>query len=131
MRETVMTPVVVALDHVQLAMPAGQEDVAEEFYSGILGFMRVAKPPHLEARGGCWFEANGVNLHLGVEADFVPARKAHPAFIVSSLDEVRLRLEAEEIEIVMDTQLGGYKRFYASDPFGNRLEFVEPIGQES
>lgn len=125
MRESVMTPVVVALEHIQLAMPTGQEAVAEEFYAGVLGFARVAKPPHLEARGGCWFQANGVNLHLGVEADFTPARKAHPAFIVTSLQEVKLRLEAAGSEIVLDTQLGGYERFYASDPFGNRLEFME------
>jgi catechol 2,3-dioxygenase-like lactoylglutathione lyase family enzyme len=130
MSETMMTPVVLALEHVQLAMPAGQEDAAEEFYGGVLGFRRVEKPPHLEARGGCWFEANGVNLHLGVEANFVPARKAHPAFIVSSLDEVKLRLEGAGAEIVIDTQIGSYERFYTNDPFGNRLEFMEPIGQE-
>ena len=108
MHDNGMTPVVIALEHVQLAMPAGQEAAAQEFYGGVLGFQRVAKPPQLEARGGCWFEANGVKLHLGVEADFTPARKAHPAFIVTTLHEVRARLQAVGSAIVVDTQLGGF-----------------------
>jgi len=127
MGKPVVTPVVAGLDHIQLAMPGGQEDAAEEFYCAILGFERVPKPPHLELRGGCWFHSNGVNLHLGVDRKFVPARKAHPAFIVTSLQDVKLRLEAAGIEIMWDTQLSGFERFYASDPFGNRLEFMEPI----
>jgi catechol 2,3-dioxygenase-like lactoylglutathione lyase family enzyme len=128
MQEGAIAPLVLALNHIQLAMPAGQEAAAEAFYAGVLGFTRVAKPPQLQARGGCWFEANGIHLHLGVEHDFIPARKAHPAFVVTSLQEARRRLEAYGCEIVTDTQLNGYERFYAGDPFGNRLEFMQPVG---
>lgn len=116
---------VIKLDHVQLAMPKGQEDVAERFYCGVLGFSRIKKPPHLEQRGGCWFICNGVNVHLGVEGAFTPARKAHPAFIVRNLERLKSRLESAGCEIVRDTQLSGFERFYSSDPFGNRLEFME------
>lgn len=125
-----MTPpprtLVLALDHVQLAMPRGREADAERFYCDVLGFEVVPKPPHLAARGGRWFRSGSVHLHLGVEADFTPARKAHPAFVVSSLSEVQSRLETAGVEIVWDTQTEGYERFYASDPFGNRLEFMQP-----
>ena len=107
-------------------MPRGREAEAEAFYCGVLGFAVVPKPPHLAARGGRWFRANGVSLHLGVEAEFAPARKAHPAFVVNSLAEVQSRLEAAGVEIVWDTQIEGYERFYAADPFGNRLEFMQP-----
>ncbi len=93
----------------------------------MLGFDRVEKPSHLAARGGCWFHSNGVNLHLGVDSEFVPARKAHPGFVVQSLRIAQERLEAAGAEIVWDTQLDGFARFYATDPFGNRLEFMEPL----
>jgi catechol 2,3-dioxygenase-like lactoylglutathione lyase family enzyme len=122
-----MTSLILALDHVQLAMPRGREADAEAFYCGVLGFEIVPKPPHLAARGGRWFRSAGVSLHLGVEADFAPARKAHPAFVVGSLRDVQARLEAAGVEIVRDTQIEGYDRFYAADPFGNRLEFMEPV----
>ena len=116
---------VLSINHVQLAMPAGQEAVAKSFYSGVLGFKPVEKPEHLRARGGCWFQSEGVDLHLGVDPQFAPARKAHPAFLVRSLSEVAARLERFGIEAVEDTQLEGYQRFHCSDPFGNRLEFME------
>jgi catechol 2,3-dioxygenase-like lactoylglutathione lyase family enzyme len=111
--------------HVQLAMPAGEEDAADRFYTGVLGMERVPKPEHLATRGGCWFRSGGVELHLGVEGDFRPARKAHPAFLVEDLAEVRSRLEESGAEVQDDTQLKGHDRFYAFDPFGNRLEFIE------
>jgi len=120
-------PAVIALDHVQLAMPKGQERLAEQFYCDLLGFQRVSKPSHLEQRGGCWFTANGVNLHLGVDPEFVPARKAHPGFVVTSLTTLKNRLETAGIEIVWDTQISGFERFYANDPFGKRLEFMERV----
>jgi catechol 2,3-dioxygenase-like lactoylglutathione lyase family enzyme len=126
MNSTEFQPAVIALNHVQLAMPKGEERLAEEFYCGLLGFQKVSKPSHLEQRGGCWFTANGVNLHLGVDLQFVPARKAHPGFVVKGLSALKNRLEAAGIEIVCDTQISGFERFYASDPFGNRLEFMEP-----
>jgi hypothetical protein len=89
MNNTECQPVVIALDHVQLAMPKGEERSAEEFYCELLGFQKVSKPSHLEQRGGCWSTANGVNLHLGVDLQFVPARKAHPGFVVKSLSALK------------------------------------------
>jgi catechol 2,3-dioxygenase-like lactoylglutathione lyase family enzyme len=118
---------IVGLHHVQLAMPAGREDEAERFYAGLLGLQRVPKPPELEGRGGCWFRSAGVELHLGVDEGFRPARKAHPALIVAGLDELAERLEGSGVSIDRDVELEGYRRFYAADPFGNRLEFMEPV----
>jgi catechol 2,3-dioxygenase-like lactoylglutathione lyase family enzyme len=118
---------VVGLDHVQLAMPRGQEDLAVRFYCGVLGFQVLPKPAHLATRGGCWFQSNSVQVHLGVEHDFMPARKAHPAFVVNDLKALEERLAAASITIVRDTQISGFERFYASDPFGNRLEFMQRI----
>ena len=115
------------IDHVQLAMPAGGEAIAEAFYQNVLGFTRVPKPAHLERRGGCWFRFDTVQVHLGVDEKFAPALKAHPAFLISSADVLQRRLQAAGVEIVWDTPLEGYRRFYASDPFGNRLEFMERV----
>jgi catechol 2,3-dioxygenase-like lactoylglutathione lyase family enzyme len=116
----------VGLHHVQLAMPPGEEAAATEFYEGLLGIPRVTKPSHLEVRGGCWFESSNVRIHLGVESDFRPALKAHPAFIVESLDALRSRLSDAGVSIVDDQPLPDFRRFYASDPFGNRIEFLSP-----
>lgn len=115
-----------AIDHVQLAMPAGAEHVARGFYGALLGLPEQPKPPHLAARGGCWFESATVKVHLGVEADFRPARKAHPALLVTDLDGLVATLEAAGVAIVDDEPLEGFHRVYASDPFGNRLELMEP-----
>ena len=111
--------------HVQLAMPPGQEPRAEAFYARVLGLQRVEKPAELAGRGGCWFRGAGVELHLGVEQDFRPARKAHPAFLVEDLDELERRLRDAGVDVSPDVQLEGHRRFYAVDPFGNRLEFIE------
>jgi catechol 2,3-dioxygenase-like lactoylglutathione lyase family enzyme len=110
-----------------MAMPPGREGDAEAFYSSLLGLPRVSKPPELRARGGCWFRGGGVELHLGVEDDFRPARKAHPAFLVDDLDELRTRLRAAGVEVDDDTQIEGHRRFYAFDPFGNRIELLEAM----
>lgn len=118
-------PIVIGLDHIQLAMPTDREDAAERFYCGILGFDEVPKPAHLAVRGGCWFQSLGVKVHLGIEADFTPARKAHPALVVTNLRKLEDRLSAAGVAIVWDTQISGFERFYAADPFGNRLEFME------
>jgi catechol 2,3-dioxygenase-like lactoylglutathione lyase family enzyme len=115
------------LHHVQLAMPRGMEAKAEAFYSGLLGIPRVAKPPRLEARGGCWFESAHIRIHLGVEEEFTPARKAHPALLVSDLEGLRVVLEEAGVEVVVDEPLPGHDRFYAEDPFGNRIEFLSAI----
>lgn len=114
------------IDHVQLAMPAGEEDAARAFYAGVLGIPEVPKPPHLAARGGCWFEAGALKVHLGVDADFRPARKAHPALLVRDLPALVADLRAAGARVVDDEPLEGYQRVYADDPFGNRIELMEP-----
>jgi len=114
------------LDHVQLAMPPGREDEARAFYAHTLGIDEVPKPAHLVKRGGCWFEQDGLKVHLGVDADFKPARKAHPAFIVSDLRELVARLEARGYRVAEDEPLEGYNRRYVDDPFENRIELMEP-----
>ena len=113
------------IDHVQLAMPPGGEAAAHAFYDGLLGLPEVAKPPHLARRGGCWFERGVVRLHLGVEADFRPARKAHPALIVGDLPTLVARLEAAGFATREDEPLAGYDRRYVDDPFGNRIELMQ------
>ena len=114
------------IDHVQLAMPAGEEAAARAFYDGLLGIPEVPKPPHLAARGGCWFERGDLKVHLGVDDDFRPARKAHPAFRVKDLPALVDRLEAAGVAVA-DEPMEGHHRVYASDPFGNRLELLEPV----
>lgn len=117
---------IVGLDHVQLAMPAGREDDARRFYSGLLGLPEIVKPPELAQRGGAWFEHGRVKIHLGVEADFRPARKAHPGLLIDGLSELVARLRAAGYAVTDDEPLPGYARVYVSDPFGNRLELLEP-----
>ena len=121
---------IVAIDHVQLAMPRGGEDAAQEFYEGLLGLPRVPKPPHLEARGGCWFESDAVKIHLGVEQSgdgpFRPARKAHPALLVDGLPALVEHLRDAGRAVRDDDPLEGYDRVYVDDPFGNRIELMEP-----
>jgi catechol 2,3-dioxygenase-like lactoylglutathione lyase family enzyme len=114
------------IHHVQLAIPEGGEDRARAFYAGLLGLAEVAKPPELAHRGGAWFESGGVRVHLGVERGFRPAKKAHPALLVRGLGDLAGRLRAAGVEVVDDVLLPGYDRVYVSDPFGNRLELVEP-----
>lgn len=108
-------------------MPAGNENAATAFYEGLLGIPRVAKPAHLESRGGCWFESDTVRIHLGTEADFTPAKKAHPALVTTDLAGLRRRLIGAGVEIVDDEPLPGFDRFYAYDPFGNRIEVLSPL----
>ncbi len=112
------------LDHVQLAMPAGGETAARPFYGGLLGLREVSKPAALDARGGCSFVGPGINLHLGGETDFHPAHRAHVAFVVDDLDQLRSRLAEGGVRIVEDKSGLRVSRFYAFDPFGNRIEFV-------
>ena len=119
---------VVALDHVQIAMPRGREAEARAFYAEILGLREVEKPASLAKRGGCWFEQGSVKLHLGVEDDFRPARKAHAAFLVEGLPELVQRLEAAGYHPIRDGELPGYGRVFAYDPFGNRIELMELAG---
>ncbi|MFD4608121.1 VOC family protein [Streptomyces sp. NPDC058440] len=119
-----------AIDHVQLAAPPGSEDELRAYYAGVLGMTEVPKPPVLAARGGCWFQAGAVRLHLGVERDFRPARKAHPGLGVTSIEAFAARLTAHGAKVLWDDALPGHRRFYSEDPVGNRLEFLEPLAQD-
>jgi len=112
------------LDHVQLAMPPGAEERAVAFYDGLLGIPRVRKPAELEVRGGCWFERGGLRVHLGVEEEFRPARKAHPAFAVSNLGDLCASLEAAGHPVRNSEDVPGMPQWYVDDPFGNRIELV-------
>ena len=113
------------VDHVQLAMPPGGEAQARDFYGSLLGLREVPKPEPLAQRGGCWFVGPGIHLHLGVADDFQPARKAHPAFRVRDLASLRDRLTSLAVAVEDDDSLSGVRRFYAADPFGNRIEFID------
>jgi catechol 2,3-dioxygenase-like lactoylglutathione lyase family enzyme len=113
------------LHHVQLAIPPDGEPDCRRFWGDIIGMTEVPKPPALAARGGCWFRGGGLEVHLGVEADFVPASKAHPGVLVSGLDALAARFAAAGVTVRWDGEFPGYRRFYADDPFGNRLEFLE------
>lgn len=115
---------ILGIEHVQLAMPAGEEDAARAFYRDLLGIAETPKPLHLAKRGGCWFEDGPVKIHLGVEADFRPARKAHPALIVDDVLALAQRLKAAGVRVVEDEPLEGWDRVYADDPFGNRIELM-------
>ena len=116
-----------AIDHVLLAMPPGGETQARAFYGGILGLNELSKSAELAGRGGAWFSNGAVTLHLGVEQEFRPARKAHPALLVEGLAELVTRLEAAGHPIQRDVQLAGHERVHVSDPFGNRIELTERI----
>jgi catechol 2,3-dioxygenase-like lactoylglutathione lyase family enzyme len=114
---------VTGIDHVQVAAPAGCESEARAFYGELLGLDELPKPEPLRARGGCWFRAGGQQLHVGVEDPFAAARKAHPGFVVDDLEALRARLRGAGREPRDDDSIPGTRRFYAEDPFGNRLEF--------
>lgn len=114
------------LEHVQLAMPAGGEERARGFYQDALGIPEVPKPPYLAQRGGCWFERGELKIHLGVDAEFHPAKKAHPALLVVGLRSLAEILRGQGHELWEDERLEGYYRIYLNDPFGNRIELMEP-----
>ncbi len=116
---------ITALDHVQLAMPGGREAEAEEFYAGVLGFEIRQKPEPLASRGGRWFACGDVQVHPGVEADFRPALKAHPALIVAGLDELVHELSDAGVAVRWDQEVPGVRRCYVDDPFENRIELIE------
>ncbi len=120
-----MNALVARIDHIQIAAPEGCETAAREFYGSLLGMKEIEKPPVLRARGGCWFACGTQQLHIGVEREFRPAKKAHPAFAVVRIEELREALRARGMKTVDDDNLPGANRFYAEDPWGNRLEFVE------
>jgi hypothetical protein len=115
-----------AVDHVQLAIPAGGEDECRAFWGDVLGLPELPKPAILAARGGCWFDGPGFQIHLGVEPDFRPARKAHPGFRIRGIRALADRLAAAGYPVTWSDEVPGQDRFHSADPFGNRLEFVEP-----
>lgn len=114
----------VRFDHVQLAIPVGQEATARGFYCGLLGMQEVPKPPELAARGGLWLHGGGVAIHLGVEADFRPARKAHPALVCADYSALVAKLRAAGVEVREDRELPGVERCHIADVFGNRIELI-------
>ena len=117
---------IVAIDHVQLAAPPECEPEARHFFAEVVGLEEIAKPPALQPRGGVWFRCGDQELHVGVQPDFEPARKAHPAFRVRGLERLRGRLEAAGLTTIEDgADIAGVRRFYTNDPWGNRLEFME------
>lgn len=119
---------ITALDHVQLAAPPGSEPRLRAYYAGVLGMTEARKPSALAARGGCWFRAGDVHLHLGIDQDFRPARKAHPGLRVRDIKAYADRLAAHGAPVTWDDDLPGHRRFYTEDPVGNRLEFLEMNG---
>lgn len=114
------------LHHIQLTLPPGAEEISRLFYVGVLGMTEVAKPPALRARAGLWLRADGLEIHLGVEPDFRPARRAHPGILVSGLDALAARLTGCGVTVDWDDALPGFRRFYCHDCVGNRLEFLTP-----
>ncbi|WP_211748112.1 VOC family protein [Paenibacillus sp. Marseille-Q4541] len=122
-----MTYHYVGIDHVQLAAPPGCETEARHFYSAVLGFIEVPKPEALQKRGGVWFQCGSHQVHIGVQSDFTPATKAHPAFHVKHIEALRSSLLDQSISVIPDDARDdeGVIRFYIHDPFGNRIEFIE------
>ena len=119
---------ILSIDHIQIAMPAGEEGKARGFYTEFLGFTEIPKPPELAKRGGVWFQSGSVLLHLGVEAEFRAARKAHPAFLVEDLDSLIASLQTAGYETdTSQPPLDGCKRAHIFDPFGNRIELMEKL----
>ncbi len=116
---------IVGLDHVQIAAPRGCEEEARRFYGELLGLREVPKPQKLATRGGVWFQVGAQQLHIGVEDEFHPARKAHPAFAVDDLDALAQQLEEAGISVTWDDAIPNVRRFYVSDPWGNRLELLQ------
>ncbi|TFD99749.1 VOC family protein [Jeotgalibacillus salarius] len=113
------------IDHIQLTAPAGSEDEARRFYSGLLGLKEMPKPVNLRGNGGCWFICGNQEIHIGREENYTPPKKAHPAFVVKHVDELRTRLSEESVSIFEEEPIEGRTRFFVRDPFGNKLEFLE------
>jgi len=117
---------VLGLDHVQLPIRPGGEDLAREFWQGILGLPEVAKPASLAGRGGAWFQCGPQQVHCGVEAEFTPGRR-HPALLVDDLEAVRAALVAAGRPLNEEPEIPGYRRVFTEDPFGNRIELMERL----
>ncbi len=121
-RTDIVLPNWVAIDHVQLAIPVGGEDAARRFYVEVLGFTEAQKPAVMAARGGAWFEAGDVRLHVGAEQAFVAARKAHPAL---AMDNLEAFISTSGLDATWNDEIVGVVRCHVFDPFGNRIELVQ------
>jgi catechol 2,3-dioxygenase-like lactoylglutathione lyase family enzyme len=126
-----VNPPFTTIDHVQLAMPCGEEEAARSFYRDLLGMREAEKPPELATRGGCWFESGTVKIHLGIERDFRPAQKAHPALNATDYGGLISRLRAAGIEASEARDISGVRRCHIHDPFGNRIELIDQNSQAS
>ncbi len=115
----------IGLDHIQIAIPVGSEEVAKAFYDDVIGMNEMPKPESLKGRGGCWFHCGQHEIHLGVEDPFTPAKKAHPGIIVKNLEALKSKLQKLNLELFEAEPIEGRSRFHVLDPFGNRLEFLE------
>lgn len=115
----------IGIDHIQIAAPAGAEEVAKQFFGGLLGMTEVPKPEKLRVRGGLWFQCGAQTIHIGIEEGFIPAKKAHPAFLVQHIESLMQHLQDNGVAIRIDEEIPHLIRFFAEDPFGNRLEFME------
>lgn len=120
-----MTEFLIGIDHIQIAAPPQSEEQAREFYGNLLGMEEIPKPGNLQSRGGCWFKCGAQEVHIGIQADFTPAKKAHPGFTVHALEQLKSRLETAGYEISEEPPIAGRARFFTHDPFGNRIEFLE------
>ncbi|MEQ8315341.1 MAG: VOC family protein [Gammaproteobacteria bacterium] len=118
---------IIGIDHIQIAIPFGGENLGRAFYGELLGLTEISKPEDLAANGGVWFELGDLQLHLGIDPEFKPAKKAHPGLIVSDLDSLAAKLKAQGYEITEAAPVEEMSRFFTADPFGNRLEFLEPL----
>ena len=118
---------VLGLDHVQVAIPAGAQPEGRAFYAGVLGLEEIARPAPLQASGAVWFRVGSAQLHLGIQPDFHPARKAHPAILVTNVDEVAARCARAGHPVEWDERYPGVRRFYVTDPFGNRVEIMQLV----
>ncbi|MFQ1701008.1 VOC family protein [Loktanella agnita] len=122
---------ITGLDHIQLAHPAGAEDRMRGFYCDLLGMSEIAKPAPLQGRGGFWAMAGPLQIHFGVDPGFIPARKAHPTFVIDDLDALATRLDAAGYHVTWDESLPGVRRFFTVDPVGNRIECMEEHAREA
>ena len=119
-----MSKFLTGIDHIQIAAPSGSEDAARTFYGDLLGMEEISKPENLKRRGGCWFQCGLHEVHIGIQQDFMPAKKAHPGFTVNALEQLKIRLEEADYMISEEPPIEGRSRFFTHDPFGNRIEFL-------
>lgn len=120
-----MSKFLTGIDHIQIAAPPESEDKARKFYGELLGMEEIPKPENLKGRGGCWFLCGSQEVHIGIQQDFMPAKKAHPGFTVNALEQLKLRFEEANYPFSEELPIEGRSRFFTHDPFGNRIEFLE------